>query len=49
MAATAAQRNTEDGERPGEARRVEAEPSARLRAAIGKLSRRLRPTVAGSG
>jgi DNA-binding MarR family transcriptional regulator len=25
------------------------EPSARLRAAIGKLSRRLRPTVAGSG
>jgi DNA-binding MarR family transcriptional regulator len=27
---------------------VDAEPSARLRAAIGKLSRRLRPTVAGS-
>jgi DNA-binding MarR family transcriptional regulator len=30
--------------------RIDAEdPSARLRAAIGKLSRRLRPTVAGSG
>src|SRR5438445_5633568 len=28
---------------------AEEEPSARLRAAIGKLSRRLRPTVAGSG
>jgi DNA-binding MarR family transcriptional regulator len=27
----------------------EEEPSARLRAAIGKLSRRLRPTLAGSG
>jgi DNA-binding MarR family transcriptional regulator len=27
----------------------EDEPSARLRAVIGKLSRRLRPTVAGSG
>jgi len=26
----------------------EEEPSARLRAAIGKLSRRLRPTLAGS-
>lgn len=29
--------------------RSEEEPSARLRAAIGKLSRRLRPTLAGSG
>jgi DNA-binding MarR family transcriptional regulator len=28
---------------------AQEEPSARLRAAIGKLSRRLRPTVAGSG
>jgi DNA-binding MarR family transcriptional regulator len=28
---------------------AEQEPSARLRAAIGRLSRRLRPTVAGSG
>jgi DNA-binding MarR family transcriptional regulator len=28
---------------------AEAEASARLRAAIGRLSRRLRPTVAGSG
>jgi DNA-binding MarR family transcriptional regulator len=28
---------------------VQAEASERLRAAIGKLSRRLRPTVAGSG
>jgi DNA-binding MarR family transcriptional regulator len=28
---------------------VEREPTARLRAAVGRLSRRLRPTVAGSG
>jgi DNA-binding MarR family transcriptional regulator len=28
---------------------AELEPTARLRAAIGRLSRRLRPTVAGSG
>ena len=28
---------------------VEAEPTARLRAVIGRLSRRLRPTLAGSG
>lgn len=49
MAATQTQRSTEDGERLAGAQRVEAEPSARLRAAIGKLSRRLRPTLAGSG
>jgi DNA-binding MarR family transcriptional regulator len=28
---------------------VEAEPTARLRAVLGRLSRRLRPTLAGSG
>ena len=31
-----------------QAQAVEPEPTARLRAAIGRLSRRLRPTVAGS-
>ncbi len=49
MAATTTRDSTDDGERAGDARHVEAEPSARLRAAIGKLSRRLRQTVAGSG
>jgi DNA-binding MarR family transcriptional regulator len=49
MAATATQGSTTAGERRPDAQRVEAEPSARLRAAIGKLSRRLRQTVAGSG
>src|SRR3954465_5328302 len=33
----------------GEQISYQDEPSARLRAAIGQLSRRLRPTVAGSG
>jgi DNA-binding MarR family transcriptional regulator len=28
---------------------IEAEPTARLRAVLGRLSRRLRPTLAGSG
>jgi DNA-binding MarR family transcriptional regulator len=35
-------------EEQAQATLVEREPTARLRAAIGRLSRRLRPTVAGS-
>lgn len=34
---------------PAAASDVEVEPSARLRAVLGRLSRRLRPTLAGSG
>jgi DNA-binding MarR family transcriptional regulator len=49
VTATATRTSTEDGDRREIADGVEAEPSARLRAAIGRLSRRLRPTVAGSG
>ena len=41
------------GPAPGAAKQAdasfEAEPTARLRAVIGRLSRRLRPTLAGSG
>jgi DNA-binding MarR family transcriptional regulator len=35
--------------KPETAAEVEAEPTARLRAVLGRLSRRLRPTLAGSG
>jgi DNA-binding MarR family transcriptional regulator len=41
MAAAKTERNEKD--------RSAAEPTERLRAAIGRLSRRLRPTLAGSG
>jgi DNA-binding MarR family transcriptional regulator len=50
VATTATREDGTRGERHEHvAPRLEPEPSARLRAAIGKLSRRLRPTVAGSG
>jgi DNA-binding MarR family transcriptional regulator len=49
MATATREKQTEGERRETERPRVEPEPSARLRAAIGKLSRRLRPTVAGSG
>ncbi len=42
------QREQRDDAARGALAALEAEPSARLRAAIGKLSRRLRPTIAGS-
>jgi DNA-binding MarR family transcriptional regulator len=45
---TAASTRTASEEQVEAAAAAEPEPTARLRAAIGRLSRRLRPTVAGS-
>jgi DNA-binding MarR family transcriptional regulator len=45
---TAASTRTASEEQAQAAAAAEPEPTARLRAAIGRLSRRLRPTVAGS-
>ncbi len=48
MSNTAASTRTASEEQAQAAAAAEPEPTARLRAAIGRLSRRLRPTVAGS-
>jgi DNA-binding MarR family transcriptional regulator len=49
VARTAQSTLTTSEEQSSAASAGEPEPTARLRAAIGRLSRRLRPTVAGSG
>jgi DNA-binding MarR family transcriptional regulator len=48
VSTTAASTRTASEEQVEAAAAAEPEPTARLRAAIGRLSRRLRPTVAGS-